>query len=231
MAKAKPAPETEQKAIVLQSGLSIEDLAVELGPFMQSVDAQLDSEDPAMQETATLFSRELVGAMLEKGDILTHSGSKQANPLAVRDRVAELYFAFLDLAARIRRGVQQAELMARRQERFAEIIRSNIEAWMLTSWNAKKITGNYREFRISKNPDKVMVIDEAQIPAEYFDDVPATKVLNKTRLAEALKAREVVKQEVIKDEKLTPEEREQSLKQIAIPGAILETSRTRLDIK
>ncbi len=201
----KTVKQSEQSAnempIVLQSGLTIDDLTREMAPFMASVTEQIESEDPAMQETATLFAREYIGSVIDDRKV-----EKKGDVLAVRDRLAELYFAYLHLAERIRKAVQQAETMARRQERFAEIIRSNIEAWMLTSWDAKKITGHYREFRISKNPNKLTVLDEKQIPEEFFDEVPATKVLNKTRLAQALSSGPV-------------------------PGAILETNRTRLDIR
>ena len=222
----KPAKQSEQlvkpEPIVLQSGLSIEDLSKEMGPFMASVNDQLEFEDPAVQEIAAADARDFVGVLL--------TSEKQG--LAARDRLAELYFAFINLAKRIRAGVQQAEAMARRQERFAEIIRGNIEAWMLTSWDAKRITGNYREFRITKNPDKVMVIDEALIPTEYFDEVPATKVLNLTRLAEALKDREKTREEARKLAADLPVGKlEEIIAQTTIPGAILETNRTRLDIK
>lgn len=210
------------QAITIQSGLSLEDLAREMAPFMQSVNDAIEAEDPESQEKCAITARETVGAMML---------SSAPENLAVRDRIAELYFAFLNLAGRIRSAVQQAEAMARRQERLAEYIRGSIEAWMLTTWDAKKITGNYREFRISKNPDKVMVLDEADIPSQYFDEVPATRVLNKTRLAEALKANEAVRQAAIKNEKISPEEMDKIIKNTDIPGAILETSRTRLDIK
>src|SRR6266403_1314351 len=213
---------SNEQAIILQSGLSHEDLTREMAPFMDSVNQQIESEDPEIQEKSAILARESIGVMML---------AKTTETLAVRDRLAEVYFAFLDLAGRIRKAVQQAESMARRQERFAEIIRSNIEAWMLTSWDAKKITGNYREFRITKNPDKVMVLDEAEIPEQYFDEVPATKVLNKTRLAEALKAYEVMREAAIKDQNVSPEEMDKIIEQTSIPGAILETNRTRLDIK
>lgn len=231
MPSAKTAKQSEQstkQAIVLQSGLSIEDLSREMEPFIASVTQQLESEDPAMKETAEIFGREYVGALMGQTLVTTE---KQQDPLTIRDRIAELYFAYLSLAKRIRKAVQQAETMARRQERFAEIIRSNIEAWMLTSWDAKKITGHYREFRISKNPDKVMVLEEADIPAEYFDEVPATKVLNRTRLAEALQAREAIRKAAIEDEKVSTEDMDRIIKETEIPGALLETNRTRLDIK
>lgn len=195
--------QSTKEAIVLQSGLSLEELMTkEIAPFIVSVNEQIESDDPMMQETATMAAREFAGALLDDRYV-----EKKGDVLAVRDRLAEIYFAYLGLAERVRKAVQQAEMIARRHERFADCIRGSIEAWMLTSWDAKKITGHYREFRISKNPDKVMVLDEADIPAEYFDEVPATKVLNKTRLAEALKAGREVQ------------------------GAILETNRTRLDIK
>ncbi len=224
MAKTARASEkvSNEEAIVLQSGLSLEDLTREMAPFMESVNQQIESEDPEIQEKSATLARESIGVMML---------AKTTETLAVRDRLAEVYFAFLDLAGRIRKAVQQAESMARRQERFAEIIRSNIEAWMLTSWDAKKITGNYREFCITKNPDKVMVLDEAEIPEQYFDEVPATKVLNKTRLAEALKAYEVMREAAIKDQNVSPEEMDKIIEQTSIPGAILETNRTRLDIK
>ncbi len=209
----------QESAIILQSGLSLDELTKELGPFMESVTQQLESDDPAMKESAEMFARESVGTML----------TKNADTLAVRDRIAELYFAYLALAKRIREGVQQAETMARRQERVAEIIRSNIEAWMLTSWDAKKITGNYREFRISKNPDRVTILNEEEIPAEFFDEVPASKVLNKTRLAEALKAN-IAKRNTA-SATLSQEEIAKVFKETEIAGAILETNRTRLDIK
>ncbi len=221
----KPAKQSEQlvkpEPIVLQAGLALEDLTKEIAPFMESVNQQMESEDDAALEVATKSAQDSVGTIMSP-----------ANALAARDRIAEVYFAFLDLAARIRKAVQQAESMARRQERFAEIIRLNIEAWMLTSWDAKRITGNYREFRITKNPDKVMVIDEALIPTEYFDEVPATKVLNKTRLAEALKDREKTREEARKLAADLPVGKlEEIFAQTTIPGAILETNRTRLDIK
>lgn len=228
MASAKTAKQSEQpekNQIVLQSGLSIEDLSREMAPFMESVNQQLESDDPAMQETAAIFAREFVGAKM------TISGHP-TDALVVRDRIAELYFAYLDLAKRIRGAVQQAEAMARRQERFAEIIRSNIEAWMLTSWDAKKITGTYREFRITKNPDKVMVLDESKIPAEFFDEVPATRVLNKTRLAETLKANEEIRESARKLAADLPVGKlEQIIAETTVPGAIIEMNRTRLDIK
>ena len=213
---------SNEQAIVVQSGLSLEYLTTEMAPFMESVNLQLESEDPATQERAAEAARASVGLMMT---------AKTPDTLAVRDRIAELYFAFLNLAARIRKGVQQAEAMARQQERLAECIRGTIEAWCLTSWDSKRITGNYRQFVICKNPDKVMVLDEAEIPEQYFDEVPATKVLNKTRLAEALKANEAVRQAAIKNEKITPEEMDKIIKDTDIPGAILETSRTRLDIR
>jgi hypothetical protein len=197
----------------------------EIAPFIESVTQQLESEDPAMQETATMASAMFAGALLD-------DRGKTGDVLTVRDRLAEVYFAYLALAERVRKAVQQAEIMARRHERFADCIRGSIEAWMQTSWDAKKITGHYREFRISKNPDKVEVIDEAQIPAEFFDDVPATKVLNKTRLAEALKA----KLETIEAAKklaadLPVGKLEEIIKENTIAGAVLHTKRTRLDIK
>jgi len=144
MAKVKSAPPSEQsEKIVLQSGLSLEDLNRELAPFMQSVNQQFEYEEPAQQEVAAMSAQKAVG------DLMTAPGPES---LAIRDRIAELYFAYKALAARIREAVQQAETMARRQERFAEIMRSNIEAWMLTGWDAKRITGAYREFRITKPP-------------------------------------------------------------------------------
>lgn len=226
MAKVKsanPSEQSEKNAIVLQAGLSIEDLQRELAPFMESVNKQFEAEKPEEMENSALAAQKAIGSiMLAPGH----------QTLEVRDRIAELYFAFGNLAARIRSSVQQAENMARRQERFAEIIRSNIEAWMLNSWDAKRITGAYREFRITKNPDKVMVVDEAQIPEEYFDEVPATKVLNKSRLAEALKANNEMIQEATKLAADLPAGKlEEIVKAHTIPGAILETNRTRLDIK
>jgi len=227
---AQSEKETKKQEIILQSGLSIEDLSSEMGPFIESVSQQIESEDPTMQETATLLARECAGKMLATGEMLGLSVEGKRDVLTVRDRIAELYFAYLHLAKRIREAVQQAETMARRQERFAEIIRSNIEAWMLTSWDAKKITGHYREFRITKNPDKVMVIDEEQIPEEYFDPVPATKVLNKTRLAEGLKEERGIYLSAI-EAGLSEASLAIVAAEIRIPGALLETNRTRLDIK
>src|SRR5205814_1906674 len=111
---------SNEQAIVLQSGLSLEYLTTEMAPFMESVNQGIEAEDPETQEKAAIAARQTVGAMMLSG----------ADNLAVRDRIAELYFAFLSLAGRIRSAVQQAEAMARRQERLAEYIRGSIEAWM-----------------------------------------------------------------------------------------------------
>jgi len=117
-------------------------------------------------------------------------------------------------------------------KRFAEkfkgkmptMVQAGFYSATLAYLNAVKAAG-------TDNPDKVMVLDEAEIPEQYFDEVPATKVLNKTRLAEALKANEAVREAAIKNEKVTPEEMDKIIKDTDIPGAILETNRTRLDIK
>lgn len=56
------------------------------------------------------------------------------------------------------------------------------------------------EFSISlqANPEAVKVTDECLIPEIYFDVVPATQVLNKTRLKEALKEHPVDGAELVR---------------------------------
>lgn len=211
--------QSTKEAIVLQSGLSLEELMTkEIAPFIVSVNEQIESDDPMMQETATMAAREFAGALLDDRNV-----EKKEDVLAVRDRLAEIYFSYLGLAERVRKAVQQAEIIARRHERFADCIRGSIEAWCLTSWDSKRISGHYREYVICKNPDKLNVVDESQIPEQFFDPVPATKVLNKTRLAQWLKdawaAYENAKKSGI------------AMEEPRVPGAFLERARTRLDIK
>src|SRR5690348_15951726 len=163
----------QASAITLHAGYSLEELEKEMSTFIESVNRQLEAEGPAQAEAAEASQASVATLMT------------QESGLAVRDKLAELYFAFIARAKRIREAVQQAETMARRDERSAECIRGSVEAWMTPSWNAKKITGNYREFAIQKNPDKLVILDESQIPKEFFDQ--GEPVLNKTRLSSYLK--------------------------------------------
>src|SRR5947207_5062913 len=130
---------SNEQAIVLQAGMSLEELMTkEIALFIESVTQQIESEDPTMQETATMFSREYVGSLIDDRKVEVE---KKPDILAIRDRLAEIYFAYLERAARVRKAVQRAEAVARGDERFAECIRGSIEAYMLCSWDVRKISG------------------------------------------------------------------------------------------
>jgi hypothetical protein len=74
----------------------------------------------------------------------------------------------------------------------------------MKEWGLKGSDGNRWSFRLKKNPPSVTITDEAAIPAEYWDYTPTLK---KAAIKDALEEKKEV------------------------PGAELDESRTRLEIK
>jgi len=127
--------------------------------------------------------------------------------LARRDRLAELLEVLTSQADRIRKFVRVAEERARHEEAKVNRIKWSLQVWMLCR-GVKEIPGLIHRFAIHKQPDRVMISAESQIPEEYWETrMIKEKFLNKEKLEADLNAGKI------------------------IAGAFIEKNRKRLAIK
>jgi hypothetical protein len=100
---------------------------------------------------------------------------------------------------------EEKRLAARRRnfEKFSDTVRESLHTQM-KEWGVRKVEGLQFSFTVKKNPASVKITDESLIPAEYWDYVPTLK---KSAIKDALEENKEV------------------------PGAELDESRTRLEIK
>jgi hypothetical protein len=87
-------------------------------------------------------------------------------------------------------AIKEAEAaMAKRRkalERRSEALRAYVMDNMVRS-GIKTISCAYFAVSVQNNPPSVDVFDEAQVPLDYMREVPATRVPDKPRIAQALK--------------------------------------------
>jgi hypothetical protein len=102
-------------------------------------------------------------------------------------------------------GKEEKRLAARRRnfEKFHDAVCDSLHTQM-KEWGVRKVEGLQFSFAVKKNPPSVKITDEALIPAEYWDYTPT---LQKAAIKDALEEKKEV------------------------PGAELDESRTRLEIK
>lgn len=205
MAKAVAKATTEVIPIV--DALPLEALAEMFFDFVQSVEKQIDAEtDQQRIELQTATTPAVEAALQPKATKEELEAAKTK-----RDACIALIFALEGQETRLRQAVKNAELLARRFKSRAAYLTSSIEIYMRDQ-QIDEIQGFMHRFKFYKQPDRLQITNEAEIPAEFWDEVPTTeRRLNTEKLLAALEA-------------LTPEDE-------PIPGAFIEKNRKRLDVK
>lgn len=222
----------------------LEELEVMLAEFVDSINKQLEAENPEGQIEAKNAAIEMA-----KTSLLKDSAER-------RDQIISVIKKWEAREAELRLSVGAIEKMARHFGSKARSAASTIELAMI-EMGLSEVNGILHRFKIYKSPDLLTVLDTNLVPPEFFDESPnLERVLEVIRdVLECHPAPEemspcrcgsmewpecrdgVLKMELIE---LIPVNRtlnkERLLTALAqpeteVPGAILETNRKRIDIK
>ena len=105
-----------------------------------------------------------------------------------RDQLAALIQTQKARIECVRKHVQAAEKLARHEQAVLNYVLNSIEAHMLCGGLAR-IEGNLSSFSLRKQPDKLIVSNEAAIPEEYFKvEMVPSRTLDKKKLLADLEA-------------------------------------------
>ena len=185
---------TDKSIVAADLALSLPQLEQMFSQFAESVEKQLESEDAqAKAESEQAAENALMVA---------------SNPqeLALgRDRMAQFIAALLAQEQILRDRVRLVERRARHFAALANTMKFAIETFM-TNKGLTRIEGFESTFLMRKKPDLLHILNEKEIPSEYYD-YKTVRELNKDRLmADLFTGKDV-------------------------PGAVLETNRCGLNIK
>jgi hypothetical protein len=223
-AKAELAP------MPLEVNLSLESLTQLFSEYMAGIERQEEIED------AEEKSKALATSVRNAADVLT-LGEKDAI-VARRDNLVELIFAIEERELRIRKTVKSAELIARHYAAFNKNLKDSLLLAMIEK-GIDRAEGNVHRLALYKQPDQLVILNEREIPEEFFDQVPniqdiVSGIFRLTSIDDE-------KLELIHDfltSQLHPERvlnkdrvKEALAAGMAVPGAMLEVNRRRIDIK
>jgi len=93
------------------------------------------------------------------------------------------------------KAMKEAEEAIYNRRKAIENKVNNIKEYLITNMEACGITHIHHpqfDIKLKKNPQSLIITNEKLIPSEYFDTIPETKVLNKTKLKNDLKSGVVI---------------------------------------